>query len=100
PSQPGIEHMTGAPLAETGLAIRDCGGSPLAGCQGQGMPGVEVRVRDPGGLLVATVHTEIDGYFSATIPPGSYTVEDTQSGRSVAVDVRADEVTPVELPVP
>jgi hypothetical protein len=83
-----------------GLVVSECGASPLSGCQGQAMPGVEVRIRTLGGETIANVRTADDGAFWVPLPSGSYLVEDEQSLRSIRVDVRAGEMTEVELALP
>jgi hypothetical protein len=83
-----------------GLVVSECGASPLSGCQGQAMPGVEVRVRSLAGELIASLRTADDGAFWAPLPPGSYMVEGVGSRPSILVDVRADEMVDVELVLP
>ena len=83
-----------------GLVVNECGVSPLAGCQGQAVPGVELRIRAPSGELITNLRTADDGAFWAPVPPGSYLVENVRSVSSIPVDVRAGEMVEVEVVLP
>jgi hypothetical protein len=86
--------------AIAGVVVRDCGGSALAGCQGQGIPNLQLRVRRADGAFVASVRTSSDGAFWAAVPPGSYVIQDENLQLSVPVDVRTGEVTQFEISIP
>jgi len=83
-----------------GLVVNECGVSPLTGCQGQAVPGVEVLIRVPSGELITNRRTADDGAFWAPVPPGSYLVEGVRSVSSIPVDVRAGEMVEVEVVLP
>lgn len=86
--------------AIAGVVVRDCGGSLLAGCQGQGIPNLQLRVRSAEGALAASVRTSSDGTFWAAVPPGSYVLQDENLQLSIPVDIRTGEVTQFEVSIP
>ena len=86
--------------AVAGVVVRDCGVSALAGCQGQGIPNLQLRIRSAEGALAASVRTKSDGAFWAAVPPGSYVLQDENLQLSVPVDVRTGEVTQFEVSIP
>jgi hypothetical protein len=85
--------------AIVGVVVRDCGGSPLAGCQGQGIPDLELGVRSVDGVLAANLRTGADGSFWAAVPPGAYVLENENRQLSAPVDVQTGEVTHLEVSI-